>query len=142
MKVTVVLLLAVLCLVDSFTTIVGLYAVLKPSRENPFSYVYCVAPALAILALLLCTPLIWEKEGLVFFWMKWLWGIALLYDFYTALAATAVVVILGINRLGSRVAIVELVKTASTEQLALVLFGTILIVGSCVLLPYIIEEDF
>src|SRR5512135_1707609 len=122
MKVTVVLLLAVLCLVDSFTTIVGLYAVLKPSRENPLSYVYCIAPALAILVLLLCTPLIWEKEGLVFSSMKWLWSIALLYDFYTALSATVVVVFLGIDRLGSRVAIVKLLKAASPEQLALVLF--------------------
>jgi hypothetical protein len=140
LRTTIVIFVAILCFVDTFTTVIGLYAIVKPTKDNPLAFIFVFAPAIAILVLLLMTDIIWRSQSFIHTVLKCFWGIALLYDIYTSLAANLGIVLFNIEKLSENINVFDGLKNASGHQLVVVVVATVLISGSPILLPYLLHD--
>lgn len=139
LKSIIVAILAVVCASDTFTTVLGLYSIVKPVPGNELSWIICIGPALVILVLLLSTEFIWSDYGFMFNVMKFLWILGLIYDIYTSFVANLVIVAVGASALAS-LPVAQAWNTATSGQLGAVCFGTVLMTLSPMLLPYIVKH--
>lgn len=132
--------LVFLCAVDVVTTVIGLYAIVKPTSANPLAWVFVFAPAIAIIILLLLTDTIWRGTTGIHKGLRCFWCIGFVYDIYTSMAANIAIVIVRNTGSPEQLDVIAQMKTASPHQVIVVLVATLLISGAPILLPYVIHD--
>ena len=71
LRTTILLFLGIVCAVDVFTTVVGLYIIIMPTIDRPVSYLMVFAPAIVILVFLLLTEAIWNGDKIIHNALNW-----------------------------------------------------------------------
>jgi hypothetical protein len=139
LKSILITMLALVCAADAFTTVLGLYSIVRPVPGNELSWIMCIGPALIILALLMITEFVWEGYGGIFVIIRVLWFVALMYDIYTSFVANLVIVALGASALAT-MPLGQAWSATTSGQIIAVSLGTVLMSVAPMLLPYITKR--
>src|SRR5258706_7668009 len=118
---------------DGITTMLGIATVLAAKSE--LDYALCFVGGLLILGFSLGTTTIFNERGVAYMLMRVLWGMAILFDVYTAFMGNAQYIVVKSSG-GS-----PLLQGLEFRQIVVLMVMTILVSSSPVFISYLMEKQ-